>query len=483
MKRIIEITKNILLVFLSVTMLALWIAYIALNFDSSNDTVNSELESTFWVYSSNETAPSDTIADENFFSPSSVSIILSGKGYTSAFDEKLTDTLYSNCKTLIKEIFSQSYTCAKSDYSHWQDALSCEDAILVEYPYALPYNIIALFAQKTDAYCTGEICYIQKIIFYSDESNFLTALALDSNSNVFSFIWSNPEASSFIYDFNSNNLAAYTVNEGFTEFKFNFSNNAKSFENLPSEYKLLSVAPDLPTISVLNPLSDALDAVFGEEDKSYLEIVSQKELSVLLDAFEINPNIVGYYSSQSTGLTFIGEEMRLSISPSGKISYETINKNSTPITTASLLNTARTDFTLSQILSSATSFISRFSEELLGGDAQAILSGISYISDTNEFVFSFSYHYSLAQIAGKAKTPITLRFNSTGLTSATILPLSIYKYSGDIDVDDSFLTADIVPSVAARLSSSEDLSLSPIYVFDEYAQPIIPLWANRRYEQ
>ena len=479
MKRLIELLKTLIAVCLGISMLALWTSYIYIQFDRSGENT-AELDRSFWIFNDTARTPSEITADDSFFTPTSVSIILSGKGYTSAYNTELTQTLYTNAKPLLLEIFSSPYICTKSDKSDWEKALEAEDAIFIEYASPIPYTTIAYFLQKSDEFCEGDLCYVKKLLLFSDSANAPSALSIDGDGNVYSFSWNENEAPSLIYDFNSNNLAAYTVNEGFIPFEFNKkSDEEKSFKNLDAEYKLLLSAPNLPPIKVENPLQSTLNAAFGETENSYFELVEKQELSVILDAFDINPNIVGYYSDTNLGLIFVGEDMRLVISPTGTVTYTLINKEAVSITTASLLNTAKTDFTSDEILAAATSFLAKLPKHVLGGDATPILENISYSSSNSEMQFTFGYYYELAGVVSDLKDKAAvMTFNENGLVKVTLKSMSITEEVEGGVYEEDYMKTDIIPSVVAQMADEKAGTLEPIYTFKAYGETIIPLWAT-----
>lgn len=475
MRKAVEIIKSVVLVFLALLMLVLWTAYIYLQFDRKDDKLVS-LNSDFWAYTNLEKAPTELSPDSTFFAPSSVSIVLSSRGYTSAYDTKLTEVLYGNCTQLLNEVFSSTYFCRKAPYSAWEEALLQENSILIEYPAQMPYTTVLQFVDGDNNRCGGEICYIQKLILFSRSSNALCAVSCDSDGNVHTFDWNSNDSPSFIYDFNSNNLAAYTVNEGFIPFSFNLgSDSKKQFSSLPSDYKLLETAPSLPTVSVTTPLQGTLDTAFSDEDSSYLELVEDDALESVLDAFEINPNIVGYYSDPDSGLIFVGENMHFSISTNGNISYSLIDDSTPAITASSLLNAAGTSFSHSDLLTAATVFINKLYPHILGGEAVPTLKGMSYSSQSGEYRFVFGYTYRGADLVIEDKNAVTLTFNSSGLVDASLVPMTLSVYDGETPENTEVLTTDILPSVAARLT--EGGNIKPIYLFEDYNDTITPFWA------
>ena len=156
MRRFFETLKTLIAIFLGISMLALWTSYIYLQFDRENDDTV-ELDRNFWIFTDTTRAPSETTADERFFTPKAVSLVLSGNGYTSAFNSELAKTLYTNFKPLLREVFSSTYVCAKATESEWEKALEADDLVLIEYPSSLPYTTIAYFLQKADSVSLSQI--------------------------------------------------------------------------------------------------------------------------------------------------------------------------------------------------------------------------------------------------------------------------------------------------------------------------------------
>ena len=268
MRKAGELLKSIILVLSGISMLILWTGYIYLQFDRTSEN-KATLQRTFWAFTDSTKAPSEITPDSTFFSPRSVSLILSGKGYSSAYNTELTKTLYDSASPVIIEIFSSSYQCIRVENDQWIKALAEEDAILIEYSSQLPYTTIAQFFKKSDEYCMGELCYVEKLLLFSKDSNTPSAVAINQKGEVYSFTKRSSDTS-FVYDFNSNNLAAYTINKGFIPFEFNLTaENKKRFEHLPYEYKLLESAPSLSPVTVSNPLMNVLKNVFEEKDSTY----------------------------------------------------------------------------------------------------------------------------------------------------------------------------------------------------------------------
>ena len=235
--------------------------------------------------------------------------------------------------------------------------------------------------------------------------------------------------------------------------------------------------PSLPSITVKTPLENILGGVFGENTITYLDLIEDKTLSEIFGIFNVNPNIAGYYSDPHSGLYFVGENMHLIISPDGKVSYSVTDKTTPTITTASLLDTTRTDFTSDEILTAATVFVSGFSAETLGGEAVPILQSVSYSSTSKEITFSFGYYYNLTGVYRNGENKaISVTFNNNGLLRTEFLPLTVSstEISGNSETD--LLTADTLPYFAAQLLDTPSV-LQPIYRFDTFDATVTPYWA------
>lgn len=471
MRRLTENIKSLVLIILGISIPVLWTAYIYMQFDPT-EAKSPQLENSFWIFT-DDAQHSETVTDDAFFKPLSVSLILAGTGYTSAYNPELTDVLYDNCNPLINEVFSSSYVCKTADRSDWENALSNKDFILIEYPEQLPYTYIAEFSHTNKGFCDGEMCYTKKLMLFNDDKSILTALSADSNGNVYSFTRNTSESPALRYDFNSNNLAAYTVNKGFIEFVFNNG----SFDSLPSDYKLLLSPPSLPSIMVETPLQYVIDGIFSENAISYLELIEHKTMSQIFNIFEINPHIAGYYSDPNSGLYLVGENTRLTLYPNGKMSYSVTDKNNPTISIATLLNTTRTDFTSVEKLTAATVFVSKLSADMLGGDATPVLDRVSYSPENGEITFTFGYYYLMTEVLYNGKNnAISLTFNDYGLLSADFLPLHVSPAEDVTIAEENILTTDTLPDFAAQLLDGQS-ELQPIYEFDSFKNTVTPYWA------
>ncbi len=481
MRKVLNKLLTVIVFLLAFSMLVLWINYITLRFDKNVKNESTVLAGDFWIFTGTSHSSTDVVADEYFFSPLSVSLILSSEGYTSAYNEELTHILYENHKHLLKEVFSASYVCTPSDTEKWNEILGVSDGVFIDYPTPLPFTIISLFNGKTDSFATGDTCNIKSIMLYNDSSSTLSAIAKDGNGGVYSFtLREDLESPSLVYDFNSNNLAAYTVNKGFTQFIFN--NNAKESQKnkkLEEEYKILSSAPSLTAITAKLPLQNTFDMAFSKEENSYLDLVNENALLSILAAFEINPNIVGYYSDPSFGLFFVGDRMTLSISPTGVIEYVATDKNSISLPISALLNSEKTSFTSNEFLTAATAFLGRFPTSLTGGEATPILSGIFYSPKSKEFTFEFVYHFNLCEILENGEAAkITLTFSKEGLSYAKIHTLNITDTESLPEAEGEYLDMSMTPMVVSKMLV-HDGEFAPVYNLEKYGETVIPLWMEK----
>ena len=467
-----------LVAFLALSVVTLWVSYISLQFDTQTKK-SAELDRSFWIFSGSSAEKEGTVADEYFFSPLSVSLILSGEGYTSAYNSSLTNTLYQSHKPLLREVFSSGYICEKATPSKWEEALQKEDSVFIEYPVALPYTFIAEFFGGSENFVQGDICRVKSIILFSDEKNTLSALSSDGKDNIYSYSYNGTEAPSLIYDFNSSNLAAYTVNKGFTHFEFNMNlSERKKNESLPDEYIILSSSPALPSVEVYSPLKNALGKALSPERSSVLELLSDDALFSVFDSFEINPNIVGFYNDAKAGIFFVGQDMSLGISIDGTIEYSVTDKSTPPITVSSLINSDKTSFGSAERLVAATAFLGRIPSYIIGGEAAPVLDGVTYYKKSDEITFRFSYYYELSDILLNGKrAAVTLTFNSLGLTKAEITTVTLKKAEGDASAE-GYLDMTIPPYAVSKVLTGEN-GFSPVYNCTKLEAPTPPVWMEK----
>lgn len=469
---------TILVFCFALSVIALWISYISLRFDVQTEK-SAELDESFWIFSGSTADAESAVADEYFFSPLSVSLMLSGEGYTSAYNSDLTYTLYESHKTLLREVFSSSYISERSTLLKWREALQKEDSVFIEYPASLPYTFIAEFFGRTDGFPKGEVCRVKSIILFSDEKNNLTALSNDGEGNIYSYSYDGTEAPSLIYDFNSSNLAAYTVNKGFTQFEFNMNlSEKKKNEHLPDEYIILSSSPALPSVEVYSPLENALNKALSPEQSSVLELLSDDTLFSVFDSFEINPNIVGFYNDARAGLFFVGQDVSMGISTDGKIEYSVTKSEAAPITVSSLINSDRASFGSAERLVAATAFLGRIPSYIIGGEATPILDKVTYSEKTDEMTFRFSYYYELSEVLLKGRrATVTLTFNSLGLTSAEIDTMTLMKTEKETSAG-VYLDMTIPPYAVPKVLRGEN-TFAPVYNCTQPETPTLPVWMEK----
>ena len=470
-----KVIANLILVILAVLMLFLWVTYISIRFDVNKK--SSKLDKEYWIFSGLSSTSTDTVADEYFFSPLSVSLVLSGEGYTSEYNEELTNILYDSHKPLIQEILSPSYICAPASNEAWSNALNLNDFVLIEYPSAFPYTVISLFAEGSNSFPQGEVAKIKSLILFSDENENLSALSKDDEGNIFSYLPLDTHTPSLIYDFNSNNLAAYTVNKGFIGFTFNFkASESLKNENLPDEYKMLSASPKLGAVSIDFPLQSALEDLEGFKDSSYPEFASHPVLLSIFNIFEINPSIVGYYSDPVSGHYFVGQTMMLSIDTTGVLEYSATDKGSAPVTVANLLSSERTDFSVSELITAATVFLGRLPDSVIGEGATPILDKVSYSQDKDEFTLNFSYYHNLCRILkNQEQAQLTMTFSNNALINARFTPVTLTSTTTKIP-ENEYASISLPPyAVSKLLDSNGEFSL--VYSVTE-DRSVLPVWVE-----
>ena len=121
MIRFIEAVKTVIIALLIFTMLFLWTKNMQLHFpkNTSRDNVVF-LESDFWIFTDSTNAPSKTVADAEYFSPIGITLVANSTPYTSHTNKELTRVLWQNELSLVKEVFSSSYTCKKDTWETWE---------------------------------------------------------------------------------------------------------------------------------------------------------------------------------------------------------------------------------------------------------------------------------------------------------------------------------------------------------------------------
>ncbi len=470
---------TLILILLAVAMLSLWTAFLYLQFDRKKAEVKS-LDKDFWAFTGGESTPLE-LSENDFLVPvEAVSLVLSGNGYTSMCNKTLTDALYTDLSPLINEIFSDSYICESSDESEWCTAFNSNDSVFIEYFAPIPYTVLHELLQDSDVAYDTTICNIQKILIFSDKSNTPMAITTDGDGRYHSFKRKSDDSTTFLYDFNSNNLATYTVNKGFIPFEF----NKGKYANAVYEHKLLDSDIVLDAIEITTPLQSTLNSIQNSESTSYLEFIQDNTLSELLNTFDINPQVVGYYFDTNVGLIFVGESMRLTVSPQGNVVYSLTNKSNITVSTSSLLKTVGRKFSSSELLLASMEFLKKLPEGFMGGDADIILKNISYDEKTMEFTFTYVYTYSGVQILKSSKeAAIKLVFGNNGLVRASLTPLNAKKADSKItsDTDDgTAIDAGISSKAALIMAENNTASITPLYNFTAFPQTTSAIWGGKK---
>ena len=479
MKRLAEQIKTLIIALLVFSMLFLWGKNMQLRFPSGNQAVESHpvLDSDFWIFTDSTTPHTDITVDKKYFSPIAITLITNSVARTSATNSTLTSRLWSGIDELVLEVFSSAYECKGSGLNEWNEVLLKSDFILVDFPSSLPYMTLCALENKTSEFASGELCSIKTLALYPDENNVLSALSIDSEQNVYAF---RPikDASAMIYDFNSNNLTAYTVNKGFIPSTLAINT---SFEALPKHHAVMTSAPTLETITVSNPIASLFYEPSYADGMSNSSLISHPTVTGLLDVFEINPATVGVYTDASARLVFINSDTRLVIDPSGSVEYA-ISRDGTPqILTSSLLESDRTQFSSFEQVNAATHFLNLLKGTFIGEKTELILDTVSRTSGKTEYVFS--YFNQLCRIScTQSEASVRLVFDDMGLVEATITPLSV-SLSTESTNDRHSVVASVTESVAIILSSIDKAGLPiddfrPVYICETYDTPTPPVWAT-----
>ncbi len=477
MKRTAESIKTAIIAFLVFFMLFLWAKNMQLYFPRSTSENSAVLDSEFWIFNESSEKHTEVIADSTYFSPTSITLVTNGKAHTSATNKTLTSVLWDNYKALVTEVFSKSYVCAPANASDWQKALTEDDFILIDFPAELPYITVCALENKTSGFADGELCSVKTLLLYSDNYNTVSAISTDDNGKVYSFV-PQDAASSLIYDFNSNNLTAYTVNKGFlsSTLAINEKNEASSL--LPPHHVILTEAPSLAPLKITNPISELFDSEYSDNITN-LALISNPTITSLLDIFNINPSTVGVYTDAAARLIFINSDTRLVIDRKGAIDYAVSRESDAQVLTSSLLESERTQFSSFEQITAATRFLNLFKGAFIENDSSLLLCGINYNNGKTEYVFK--YYKNLCEVSCEGfEAEVRLVFNSTGLIEARIVPL-IFAESQTTPSSDNFLTTDIPETTALVLSSIKQSLLQdfrPVYYCTSYDITAVPLWAS-----
>ncbi len=476
MIKFIESAKTVIIAILIFTMLFLWTKNMQLHFPKNNSRDNVVfLESDFWIFTDSTNAHSETVADAEYFSPIGITLVANSIPYSSHTNKELTRVLWQNELSLVKEVFSSSYTCKKDTLETWENALFSESLILIDFADALPYTTICEFDNKTSNFANGELCTVKNLILFPDKNDVVSALVLNDKNEVFSFTSNLDPASSLIYDFNSNNLTAYTVNKGLVETSFNLSKT----QNVPAHHKILKTPLALPNIKVENTITSLFDKFYSSERVNNLTIVSDEAITELLTIFEINPSTVGVYTDANSKLIFINSNTRLAIGSKGTIEYAVSTQSDVQISISSLLESERTQFSSFEYLASATKFLNMFKGSFIGDNTDIMLEKIEY--ENGNTTFYFSYYKNLCKVSTPDNLDhIKLVFNSSGLIKADIIPLVISETQDPPTQNPNVIKADIAESLALSLAKSDIPfdDFRPVYVYAQNNSCVEPIWAT-----
>ena len=477
MRKTVEKLKTLIIVFLVLSMLFLWVKNMQLYFPRNTAENSSLLASDFWIFNDSTEEHSEVIADSSYFSPVSVTLITNRVAYTSATNKNLTKVLWDNYKSLVKEVFSNSYTCQKATLNDWENALKNDDFILINFPFSIPYMTLCAFENKTVGFAGGELCSIKTLLLHSDENNTVSAMSTDADGNVFSFTPSDL-ASSLIYDFNSNNLTAYTVNKGFISSTLAINEKSDAASGLPPHHAILTQAPNLKSLKISNPISDLFVSEYSDNITN-LALISNPTVISLLENFNINPSTVGVYTDAAARLIFINADTRLVVDRKGAIEYAVSRESNAQVLTSELLESERSQFSSFEQITAVTHFLNLFKGTFIGNDADLLLNGIQHSNGKTEY--TFKYYKNLCEISCEnVDAEIKLVFDSTGLLEARIVPLIITdeQNSGSYD---NYVSTGISEMTALVLSSLEKDNLhdfSPVYICTAYDRAVVPVWAS-----
>ena len=479
MKRLTEQIKTLTIAILVFSMLFLWGKNMQLRFPAVNQVAEGRpvLDSDFWIFTDSTTPHTDITVDKNYLSPTAITLITNGVARTSATNSTLTSRLWNGIDKLALEVFSSAYECKSSTLDEWSTVLLKSDFILVDFSSSLPYMTLCALENKTTEFASGELCSVKTLALYPDENNVLSALSIDSEQNVYAF---RPikEASAMIYDFNSNNLTAYTVNKGFIPSTLAINT---SFEALPMHHAVMTSAPTLKAITVSNPISSLFYEASYTDGMSNSSLISHPTVTRLLDIFEINPATVGVYTDASARLVFINSDTRIVIDPAGSVEYA-ISRDGTPqILTSSLLESDRSQFSSFEQVNAATHFLNLLKGVFIGEKTELMLDRVSHANEKTEYVFS--YFNQLCRIScTQSDASVRLVFDDIGLVEASFTPLTVVSTKESVD-DRHSVVASISESVAIILSSINKAGLPiddfrPVYICETYDTPTVPVWAT-----
>ena len=477
MKRTAEHVKTVIIVILVFSMLFLWVKNMQLYFPRSTSENYTALNSDFWIFNESTGEHTEITADSSYFSPVSITLVADGQAHTSSTNKNLTSVLWESYKVLVKEVFSSSYVCTATSEADWLNALSQNDFILIDFPSAIPYMTICALENKVSTFAKGDLCSIKTLLLYSDSSNTVSAISIDSSGNVYSFI-PQDTASSLIYDFNSNNLTAYTVNKGFISSTLAINQKSEIASLLPPHHVILTEAPSLSLLEITNPISELFVGNYSD-NMTNLALISNPTIITLLEAFNINPSTVGVYTDAAARLIFINSDTRLVIDRKGAIDYAVSRESDAQIMTSDLLESERSQFSSFEQITAATCFLNLFKGSFIGKDTDLLLREINYDNGKTEYIFK--YYMNLCEISYEDfNAEVRLTFDSAGLIEARIVPLVITSAESSL-IQNNLLTTDIPEATALVLYTLGQNSLQdfrPIYLCSSYNNVAAPVWAS-----
>ena len=477
MKKAIETIKTVIIAILVFFMLILWTQNMQLRF--SHNTVNAsktvELDSSFWIFTDSTNEHSEITADPSYISPTSVTLVVDYNPYTSATNHELTQTLWESYIPLFNEIFSPSYICEKSDFSQWEAVLSMQDLIVIDFPSGIPYTTICAFLDKTFSQPGGEFCSIKTLALYPDKNDSVAALCNDGQGGIFSFsVFTTESSPALIYDFNSNNLTAYTVNEGLIP--ATLASSSENLDNLilPPHHEILEKSPCLENIVVENTVSSLFNNVHSSDNTTNLALISNPIIVSMLEIFNINPSTVGVYTDASSRLIFINSDTRIALDPDGIIEYAVSRQGEAQILTSSLLESERSQFSSFEQIAAVTEFLNFFKGDFIGENTELLLEKISFSGGKTEY--TFGYYYDLCKVSSAfEKTEVRIIFDSKGLVEAHIIPLKITAAdTKDANVN---IPERIAFSFIDKQTYGSINDFTPVYRYVSYDKETAPTWA------
>jgi len=479
MRRFSESVKTVVIVALIVSMLILWTENMKLRFAENTASATSleHLDSSFWIFTDSTNEHTEVVADPSYLSPLSVTIVADSTAYSSSANFALTSALWNNTLPLIKEVFSDSYVATLSNEEKWEKELKNENSIIIEFPSSIPYRTLCAFENKTSSFPSGDIFSVRELILYSNDNNTVTSLCRDGDGCVYSLEYSADSTSPLIYDFNSNNLTAYTVNKDLIESTLAANT---SITSLPSHHAIMNGTPTLSAISVKNTISSLFDAVYSSDNVTNFALISDPTVISLLESFNINPSTVGVYTDASGRLIFINASSRLALDRKGNVEYSVSRDAKAQILTSALLESERTNFSSFEQAAAATEFLKLFKGHFIGEDTRLLLETVSHESGKTEYVFG--YYHELCKVTGDTALPeVRLTFDKNGLTEASITPLVISVCDAPEEKNDLFLDSSVSERVAATLitsDASQEASTRLVYRYEDYNTPTLPVWVS-----